>query len=121
MDHLHAVLFAFCLLLTVLLAMMDPGYLKPYTPGKFYQILMKSRNEHTLCPVCRVQKNERSRHCYYCDRCVDCFDHHCPWINNCIGANNTITFYFFILTQFFYLVCNLYILVAQLRSHSMII
>lgn len=35
---------------------------------------------------CLVQKG--SYHCRECNRCVHGFDHHCQWLNNCVGAAN---------------------------------
>ena len=37
-----------------------------------------------------------SKHCGSCDRCVNGFDHHCKWLNNCIGEENYKCFIFLI-------------------------
>ena len=53
---------------------------------------------------CKLIKTKRSRHCTICGRCVERFDHHCPWVNNCVGDNNHwlfLTFIFLTLTTCF--------------------
>ncbi|RLN50259.1 hypothetical protein BBJ28_00003758 [Nothophytophthora sp. Chile5] len=35
-----------------------------------------------------LNRNNQSRHCRLCDKCVDVFDHHCKWLNNCVGKKN---------------------------------
>ena len=40
------------------------------------------------CNICNVYVNERTKHCGQCNRCCADFDHHCKWLNNCIGSKN---------------------------------
>lgn len=44
------------------------------------------------CSVCVSRVNKLSRHCLICDKCVVDYDHHCRWLNNCIGQSNYKSF-----------------------------
>jgi hypothetical protein len=40
------------------------------------------------CDKCYVVRTPRVHHCSVCKGCVMKMDHHCPWINNCVGQFN---------------------------------
>ena len=45
--------------------------------------------------------SETAKHCGACNRCVNEFDHHCRWLNNCVGKANYRLFFRLIIVVFF--------------------
>lgn len=63
------------------------------------------------CPKCCSIKPERAHHCSVCQRCIRRMDHHCPWVNNCIGENN----------QKFFVLFTFYICIISLHAIAMVV
>ena len=59
----------------------------------------------SFCKICKIEQPARSKHCSVCNVCVEKFDHHYVWFNQCVGVNN---YRWFILFLFLHTIMCLY-------------
>jgi len=61
-----------------------------------------------ICIKCGIIKNQKTKHCIICNRCVPNWDHHCYWLNTCINDKNYCKFKLFMYLCFSSLLSNLF-------------
>ncbi len=72
-----------------------PRSRRKHKERKNLNVLLKPSER--LCDTCFIVRHLRMKHCRMCDLCVPEFDHHCMWINNCVGKGNHRAFIVFLL------------------------
>lgn len=116
-------------------SMMNPGYLpKQIPPFEKGPPNAKSRSDYgsdyknsdvvsggrilklKYCSTCLIYRPPRSSHCVDCDVCVERFDHHCPWLGNCVARRNYRTFLGFLVSTMALIIFDISYCCAQLAE-----
>lgn len=118
-------LYAQCIVQMLVTALRDPGVIPrsldadppctlsatPFTPGRHaladpedplaipVQRTLRIRGREVAskwCETCGTYRPPRSSHCRVCDNCVENIDHHCTYLNTCVGRRNYVSFMAFL-------------------------
>lgn len=92
------------------LTLIDPGYvpLKKDFLGLMERLVDEELHLDYICINCENLRPENTMHCNYCNKCVQGFDHHCTFVNNCLGYKNHKYFLLFLLFFTLYILAMIY-------------
>ena len=97
MKFIYIFSYLFYTITYILLMILNPGM--PNNKNNIYlEELKKNYYQCTLCNSIVYKNNEFiTYHCPYCNICVEKYDHHCDFVGKCIGKNNILVIFMYMI------------------------
>jgi len=99
----------------------DPGVVTPENEEKYNAVWQRDNalySKKKSCSECKISvRPPRSKHCGLCHHCVSKLDHHCPWVNNCIGELNMRWFILFLTMSAIFCIYGSFLLAGVLYGY----
>ena len=111
-TYINFGVFILCLITYVIIISKDPGFQKntdlikelndENNANPLKTLVDQGKDLKKYCPNCYCEHNNNTKYCFICKKCILEFNHHCFWLNKCIGKNNKILYSIFIFFSFIY-------------------
>ena len=112
---LHSILTLLLLLVISMLSKSNPGYVNKNDNLDFMKLLETGQLDKVWV-VCELALTSRIKHWRICNKCVENFDHHCPWIDNCVGLRNHNLFFVLLWLLFWFLLFNILVSIIHVQK-----
>ncbi|XP_026106374.1 probable protein S-acyltransferase 23 isoform X1 [Carassius auratus] len=105
----------------------NPGQLKEAdTDSQFSSIrdlIEAGKSPDRFCIHCELIQVDNCKHCRLCDMCIQEYDHHCLFLNQCVGRDNHRIFILFVISmvmaQLLFILSAVYYLSLKLSGLEM--
>lgn len=90
--------------LSFLMDMRNPGHLisnimKQIEKRQFEQLAVDSYDKEMHCYECLIVRSKHMHHCQKCNYCIDFHHKHSAFLGKCIGRDNAIAYFWFVLAN----------------------
>ena len=107
----HIIFYSLMILIIIVYSLLiksDPGIIISNDEKDWFELVDLGYYINDYCPYCKIKKTVRVKHCFICNKCIEGFDHHFIFIDNCIGDGNENLFFLFCVSLLFNLIFCFY-------------